>query len=100
VILSPRRGTIPGMTAAAARSEAAEVYETRARAIKAAHLADLLIQRGCLDSDTVRHLSEGQRRGLEQAAGVREASALAWETVAVLVEHAAHSAGGPVPLDL
>lgn len=88
------------MSTAAARSDAAEVYATRARAIKAAHLADVLIMRGCTDGDTVRRLSEGQRRGLEQAAGVREASALTWETVAVLVEHAAHSAGGPVPLDL
>lgn len=89
------------MAAAAARTaETKDVYATRARTIKACHLADLLITRGCLDGDTVRALSVPQRRAIEAAAGVREASDLTWETVAVLVEHAAHSAGGPVPLDL
>jgi len=88
------------VTASAARDERALLIEARARQIKACRIADLLLVRGAEDADTVRALSPDQRRAIERDAGVRESSQATWEQVAVLVEHARHSAGGPVPLDL
>lgn len=86
---------------AQARDEAAQRFETRARTIKACAIVDLLLTRGCRDADTIRALTEQDRRAIERDAGVRSpASPLCWETVIVLLDHALHSVAGAVPLDL